>query len=106
MIDAISSLVGSLGAAPATTVRSMPLGGVGAAAGTDGGFGQMLSQVMGDAVQTLKGAETTSMAGIQGKASTQAVVEAVMGAQETLQTALSIRDKVVAAFQEVSRMAI
>jgi flagellar hook-basal body complex protein FliE len=47
-----------------------------------------------------------SIAGIQGKASTQQVVEAVMSAEQSLQTAVAIRDKVVAAYLELSRMAI
>lgn len=110
MIDAISSLAGSLGTTATSAVRNTPFGGTGAVAGTGVdvglGFGQTLAQVAGDAVQTLKTAEAASITGIQGKASTQQVVEAVMSAQETLQTALSIRDKLVGAFQEVSRMAI
>jgi len=36
----------------------------------------------------------------------QHVVEAVMNAQSTLQTAIAVRDKVVSAYQDVSRMAI
>ena len=51
-------------------------------------------------------AETMSMAGIQGKASVQQVVEAVMSAEQTLQGAVAIRDKVVAAYLEISRMQI
>jgi len=34
------------------------------------------------------------------------VVEAVMSAEQSLQTAVAIRDKVVAAYQEIVRMAI
>jgi flagellar hook-basal body complex protein FliE len=34
------------------------------------------------------------------------VVEAVMSAEQTLQMAVAVRDKVVQAYQEVSRMAI
>jgi flagellar hook-basal body complex protein FliE len=36
----------------------------------------------------------------------QDVVEAVMSAERSLQTALALRDKSVAAWQEISRMAI
>ena len=43
---------------------------------------------------------------MQGKAAVQEVVEAVMSAEQTLQSAIAIRDKVVAAYQEISRMAI
>ena len=39
-----------------------------------------------------------------GKASVQQVVEAVMSAEQTLQGAIAIRDKVVAAYLEISRM--
>ncbi len=71
-----------------------------------GDFGQVMSKVTADAVNSLKGAEATSMDGIEGKANVQAVVQSVMTAQEQLQTALAIRDKAVAALQEVTRMAI
>ena len=36
----------------------------------------------------------------------QQVVEAVMSAEQTLQAAIAIRDKVVTAYLEISRMAI
>ena len=59
-----------------------------------------------DAVTTVQSAEATSIRGINGQATTQAVVEAVMEAERTLQTAVSIRDKAVSAYMELSRMAI
>ena len=40
--------------------------------------------------------EAAALAGLQGKASVQQVVEAVMSAEQTLQAAIAIRDKVVA----------
>jgi flagellar hook-basal body complex protein FliE len=43
---------------------------------------------------------------VQGRATTQQVVEAVMHAEHTLQSAVAIRDKVVAAYLEISRMQI
>ncbi|MCB8837928.1 flagellar hook-basal body complex protein FliE [Aurantimonas sp. VKM B-3413] len=69
-------------------------------------FGAMLSQMATDAVNTVKTAEATSIKGVNGEASTQAVVEAVMSAERTLQSAVAIRDKAVAAYLELSRMAI
>jgi len=45
-----------------------------------------------------------SFAGIKGTATTREVVDAVMQAQQTLQTAIAIRDKVVSAFLDVTRM--
>lgn len=75
-----------------------------AAAGSD--FSQAMSKVSADAVQSLKTAEAVSVDGIEGKAGAQSVVQAVMSAQESLQTALAVRDKSVAAFQEITRMSI
>jgi flagellar hook-basal body complex protein FliE len=82
-------------------------GGVAASAGVaQASFSDMMAQVATTAVDTLKAGEAASISGIQGKASVQQVVEAVMSAEQTLQTAIAIRDKVVAAYQEISRMAI
>ena len=66
----------------------------------------MLAQVTGDAVDKLKGGEATAISGMQGKASVQDVTKSVMDAQQSLQTVVAVRDKVVSAYQEVSRMAI
>jgi flagellar hook-basal body complex protein FliE len=59
-----------------------------------------------EAANVIRTAETTSVAGIQGRASVQQVVEAVMAAEQTLQGAVAVRDKVVAAYLEISRMQI
>lgn len=72
--------------------------------GTD--FGTMLAQLTADAANVVRNAESTSIAGVQGWASVQQVVEAVMSAEQTLQGAVAIRDKVVAAYLEISRMQI
>ncbi len=69
-------------------------------------FGDMMVQVAAGATETLKAGEAAAISGIQGRASVQQVVEAVMSAEQALQTAIAIRDKVVAAYQEISRMAI
>ncbi len=58
------------------------------------------------AIDTLKAGEAAAIAGMQGKASVQQVVEAVMSAEQTLQSAIAVRDKVVAAYLELSRMQI
>ena len=69
-------------------------------------FTSMLSRMAGDTVDTLKSAEAVSVAGIRDKASVQQVVDAVMAAEQSLQTAITVRDKVVSAYMEISRMAI
>jgi flagellar hook-basal body complex protein FliE len=79
-----------------------------AAQGT--GTGMSFAQVMGDmateATNSLRLSETKSFEAIQGKATTREVVDAVMNAEQTLQTAIAIRDKVVTAYLEIARMQI
>lgn len=75
-------------------------------AASSAGFGSVLEQVAADAIGTVKAGEAASISYIQGKVSAQKVVEAVMSAEQTLQMAVAVRDKVVQAYQEVSRMAI
>jgi flagellar hook-basal body complex protein FliE len=87
-----------------TTAAPHAAAAVSAASGA--GFGEVLAQASSDALKTLKTAETTSMAGLQGKASVQQVVDGVMSAERTLQTSLAIRDKAVGAWQTISQMQI
>jgi flagellar hook-basal body complex protein FliE len=79
---------------------------VASAASSGADFSVALGQAAGDAVKTLRASEATSMAGIQGKVGVQQVVDGVMSAERTLQTALAIRDKAVAAYQQISQMQI
>jgi flagellar hook-basal body complex protein FliE len=69
-------------------------------------FGQVFEQVSREAIESVRGAETTSVAALQGQASTLEVVESIKSAEQALQTATAVRDKIVQAYQEVSRMAI
>jgi len=104
MIDPIRSLETS------ATQAAQPAAGVArpaAAGGVEGAdFGTVLAEIASGSIATLKTGEASALAGLHGKASAQQVVEAVMSAEQTLQAALAIRDKVVAAYQEISRMAI
>jgi flagellar hook-basal body complex protein FliE len=106
MLEAVSTVINGVGGvakasdvtkiSPAVTQTSQ------SALGFDG----VLEQVAADAIGTLKAGEAASISSIQGKVSAQKVVEAVMSAERTLQMAVAVRDKVVQAYQEVSRMAI
>ena len=93
-----STLSSLLGPSPAPKVQG--------AAGAGDSFSSMLASMTSDTVGKLKTSEQMSIAGIGGSATTQSVVEAVMQAQEALQTGLAVRDKAVAAFQDITRMAI
>lgn len=99
--------VGSVGAigAPATIGIAAPTGAPPGLA--DGGdFSAMLYDLAQSTKASLVNAESASMAALQGKADTRSVVEAVMRAEQSLQTGLAVRDKLVAAFQEITRMSI
>lgn len=71
-----------------------------------GTFSDMLNSVVSQGMSNLRQSEQTGMKAIEGSATTQDAVDAVMAAERSLQTAISIRDKVVSAFQEISRMPI
>jgi len=69
-------------------------------------FEAMLGKLITDTANALRKAEATSINSVLGGASVQETVEAVLSAEQALQIAIAIRDKVVAAYLEVSRMAI
>lgn len=72
-------------------------------AGAD--FGRVFAEV-GAAIDRLKTAEATSISAIDGRASIQDVVESVVAAEQSLHTALAVRDKMVAAYQSFAQMPI
>ncbi|MET0569000.1 MAG: flagellar hook-basal body complex protein FliE [Hyphomicrobiaceae bacterium] len=76
------------------------------AAGQAVDFSSVLAKAALSALDVLKAGEATAISGVQGKASVQQVAEQVMAAEQTLQTAIVVRDKVVAAYLELSRMQI
>ena len=100
MIEQIAPVTGSVS----------PVGGAArASAASSAGsvdFASVMGQMFTDAANTVRGAEAASIASIKGQASTQQVVESVMAAEQTLQAAIAIRDKVTAAYLELSRMQI
>jgi flagellar hook-basal body complex protein FliE len=107
MINGISALTAS----SASGVSAASLGTAASAApsadaSAGASFSQVMSQVSGDVVGNLKAAEAASIEGLQGAAPVHKVVEAIMSAQRSLQSALALRDKAVTAYQEISRMAI
>ncbi|NTJ41388.1 flagellar hook-basal body complex protein FliE [Agrobacterium larrymoorei] len=77
-----------------------------ATAVTGPSFASVLGGVAQDAVDSLKKSEALSFAGIEGKASTREVVDAVMQANQTLQTAVALRDRLVSAYLDVVKMQI
>jgi flagellar hook-basal body complex protein FliE len=107
-IDPISPMMPNVSAptfAPASgATRADRTAGAGAAPEVD--FSSLIGDAVAGLAQKLKEAEAVSISGIKGVASTQDVVQQVMAAEQTLQASIAIRDKVVAAYLEISRMAI
>lgn len=101
MIDGVTAL-----SAAKSASQSFGAGGTAPTNAGGGDFGQVLSQIIGGAIDTVKTGEATAIQGLEGSTPAFKVVEAVMAAQRTLQSALAIRDKAVSAYQEISRMAI
>ncbi|PVB62675.1 flagellar hook-basal body complex protein FliE [Labrenzia sp. 011] len=112
MINEITALTSSsttdgiLNASSVTRYSSSTpdLGGAAEAAAPS--FSEAVAQVSQEAIDKIKHGEAAAIAGVDGQASAQQVVEAVLAAESTLQTAIAIRDKVVSAYQEISRMSI
>jgi flagellar hook-basal body complex protein FliE len=69
-------------------------------------FADLLGQMVTGAAGAVRTAESAAISGLRGQLPVAQVVQTVMAAQETLQTAVAVRDKVVSAYLEVSRMAI
>jgi len=69
-------------------------------------FGDVLSQMTDSVGQKLQAAEANSIQGIKGDAPLTDVVSSVMEAEQSLQTAIAIRDKIVQAYLEISRMPV
>ncbi|CDX11454.1 Flagellar hook-basal body complex protein FliE [Mesorhizobium sp. ORS 3324] len=69
-------------------------------------FAEMLDKAATKTVDTLQNAEQMSIQALKGDADTRQVADAVMSAQQALQTTIAIRDKVVSAYLEISRMSI
>jgi flagellar hook-basal body complex protein FliE len=110
MIDLVGPSAGVATSAGSTRAASAaPVRGAQAAASSEAqplDFGAVLAEAALNAANVLKAGEAASVAGIRGQASVQQVVEAVMAAEQTLQSSIAIRDKVVSAYLEISRMQI
>ena len=74
------------------------------AAGPD--FGQMVSHAVNQAVTDSRAAESQMTAQVQGKANLIDVVTAISSAQTSLTTMISIRDQMIASYQQIMNMSI
>ena len=98
----------NLGAAAELALRSVQpnQNGPTATSQPGGDFASMLGKLAGETASTLRQGEAAALSGITGGLPLQTVVDRVMAAERTLQTAIAVRDKVVSAYLEISRMQI
>lgn len=104
-LSALSGLAGSR-ETDIAGAAAMPLMPATAGAPAASSFADTLKN-LGEGVMTnLKVAEGQSFAAVRGEVPTRDVVDAIMTAEQTLQTAIAIRDKLVTSYLEIARMQI
>ena len=69
-------------------------------------FAEALETALRDMNSTLDRGEKASVDAMSGKGDTQAVVEALSASEMALLTTVTVRDKVVEAYQEILRMPV
>lgn len=69
-------------------------------------FGEIIARSLGDAARATRDSEQISMQAVVNQADLNDIVTAVTNAEITLQTVVSIRDRVIQAYQEILRMPI
>ena len=101
---AVPLIAAQVGAAGAAAAYRAVQGAVEGAA--EGGFGAALQRAVEGVVNTQRSADTASTQALQGQGSVTDVVLAVSRAELALQTASTLRDKMVSAYQDVMRLPI
>ena len=71
-----------------------------------GSAGEAFAGVARDFAQTLRQGEQTARAAMSGDADPYALVQALAATELAVETAVTVRDKVVEAYQEILRMPV
>ena len=74
--------------------------------GSGATFTDTVAEVAQDTIETLAHGEQTARAAMAGKADPHSVVEALAATEMALEMAVTVRDKVVQAYQEILRMPV
>ena len=69
-------------------------------------FSSMIGHAAETALQTMHQAENITASGIAGQTDTQAVVQALSNAELTMQTVVTVRDKILGAYNDIMHMSI
>lgn len=79
---------------------------MGAKSASGGEFGSLLQGMVGNFAETGRKAEAQALAVATGKADVVDVVTAVAESEAALETLVAVRDRVIAAYEEIMRMPI
>lgn len=96
----------AIGPAAAVAAYRAAAGEPAAAASAPGGFGGMVQRALEQGVELGRSAEAASTAAMLGQGGVTEAVLAISRAELALQTTVAVRDRVVAAYQDVMRMPI
>ena len=103
MIDKVSLQPTAL---PTATPKPAPAMAPEVRAAAEPDFSAAMSAAAKGVARSLVDAEAAAIKGVNNQLPIRDVVEAVMQAEQSLQAAIAVRDKVVAAYMEISRMQI
>lgn len=112
MINLIGGIPGIVTNVASAAAQASGIGGALAGGALTGGratetsFGDVLQSMGMQTIENLRGAETQSFRAVMGEADLREVVDALVQAEQSLQTAVAIRDKLVTAYLDISRMQI
>ena len=69
-------------------------------------FAEMVREAATDVARTMREADAVARSGLADGGTTQEVVQATIALESTVKVAVAMRDKLVAAYQEIMRMPI
>ena len=92
----------------ASLARMMETGGAAAKPSDTGGqsFGALLKDAVGSVLETGRKSDAQTVAMASGKANVMDVVTAVAETDVAVSTLVSVRDKVISAYEDIMKMAI
>lgn len=103
-MDVRAPLAGQLYASAQNAAKPQPQASAGAQKGYS--VGQALQESAMETLRSVQGAEETVKAGLAGRADAHSVVQALAQTELAVETATTVRDKVVEAYNEILRMPV
>lgn len=105
-LDAANAYSQSLGRALGTGGDSPISDGAASAVSGGGSFGDLLGKIYTDASEATHASEVSAARSLAGKADLVDVVSAVNNAEVAVETLVTVRDRVISAYQDIMRMPI